>query len=137
MQEQKKIYFCSLTELMNKKKITKFLDEFQDEISVFWMNGTPKAVSTICPHFGGEFDYDSKNEILRCQWHGWKFDLNTCQSLAKADLYEETSLVGKILKTAKEPLGCFPFRGKLQQYDLDIKEDAVSIIYNSEIKKES
>jgi nitrite reductase/ring-hydroxylating ferredoxin subunit len=105
------------------------MEELHDEISVFWMRGKPKAVSTICPHFGGEFDYDCDKEILRCQWHGWKFDLNTGKSLAKADLYEEQSLIGKILKTAKEPLGCFPFKGKLQEYNLIVDNENVSIVY--------
>ncbi|MBI4945436.1 MAG: Rieske 2Fe-2S domain-containing protein [Bacteroidetes bacterium] len=114
--------------MKDKKKVTKFIDELKDEISVFWMQGKPKAVSTVCPHFGGEFDYDSSKDILRCRWHGWKFDLNTCQSLAQWESYEETSLVGKILKNAHEPLGCFPFKGKLQSYDLHINNDRIEII---------
>ena len=130
MAEQKKYKFCSLSELKAEKKVTKFIIELKDEVSVFWMNGKPKAISSICPHFGGEFDYDSKKEQLRCRWHGWKFDLHSCQSLSQWDLYEESSLIGKILKDAKEPLGCFPFKGKLQTYDLAINNDVVEIILN-------
>lgn len=123
--------FCSLTELKSQKKITKFIDELKDEISVFWMSGKPKAVSTVCPHFGGEFDYDPKHERLRCKWHGWKFDLNTCQSLSQWEMYESSSLIGKILKDADEPLGCFPFKGKLHEYELAIINDVVEVVIPS------
>ena len=129
MPENKKYTICSLSELKTRKRVTKFIDEIKDEISVFWMNGKPKAISSICPHFGGEFDYDPARELLRCKWHGWKFNLNTCQSLSQWDMYEESSLIRTILKDAKEPLGCFPFKGKLQLYDLNIQNDVVEIIF--------
>ena len=129
MEEKSTYQFCSLAELKSKKKVTRYIEALRDEVSVFWMNGKPKAISSVCPHFGGEFDYDPGKEMLRCRWHGWKFDLHSCLSLSQWNMYEEGSLVGKILKEANEPLGCFPFKGKLHTYDMNLKGDVVEIIF--------
>ncbi len=63
-------------------------------IAVFNVGGRLFAVSNRCPHAGGElvhgklvglveskepgsYCYSRPNEILRCPWHGWEFDLTT------------------------------------------------------------
>lgn len=66
-------------------------------IAVFNVDGRLFAVANRCPHAGGElihgklaglveatepgcYSYSRKNEILRCPWHGWEFDLATGKS---------------------------------------------------------
>lgn len=66
-------------------------------IGVFNINGEFFALRNRCPHQGGplcegklsglmeaprpgQYKYSRPNEILRCPWHGWEFDLRTGQS---------------------------------------------------------
>lgn len=66
-------------------------------IGVFNINGEYFALRNQCPHQGGplcsgnlsglleserpgEYDYSRINEIIRCPWHGWEFDIRTGQS---------------------------------------------------------
>jgi 3-phenylpropionate/trans-cinnamate dioxygenase ferredoxin subunit len=66
-------------------------------IGVFNINGEFFALRNRCPHQGGalcdgnlsglmqadrpgQYDYSRPNEILRCPWHGWEFDIRTGQS---------------------------------------------------------
>lgn len=63
-------------------------------IGVFNVDGEYLAVRNRCPHQGGplcegvqlgalhsagpgEYEYDRPNEIIRCPWHAWEFDLRT------------------------------------------------------------
>ncbi|MCY3778667.1 MAG: Rieske (2Fe-2S) protein [Chloroflexi bacterium] len=67
-------------------------------IGVFNTGSQIVAVQNICPHAfapvclgklsgttlpskPGEFIWGRENEILRCPWHGWEFDLHTGQCL--------------------------------------------------------
>lgn len=67
-------------------------------IGVYNVKGAYYAVSNYCPHQGAElckgqvcgttldsqvyeFIYGRDQEILRCPWHGWEFDLKTGKSL--------------------------------------------------------
>ncbi len=66
-------------------------------VGVFNVNGEYFAVLNRCPHQGGslcsgrqsgvvtssrpgEYVTSRANEIIRCPWHGWEFDLRTGQS---------------------------------------------------------
>lgn len=67
-------------------------------IGVYNVKGEYYAVHNYCPHQGAElckgpvtgttlesnvyeFIYGREQEILRCPWHGWEFDLKTGKSL--------------------------------------------------------
>lgn len=71
-------------------------------IVIFNIDGRLFAVSNRCPHAGGplvagklvglveaaapgEYCYSRKNEILKCPWHGWEFDLATGKSWCDPD----------------------------------------------------
>ncbi len=54
------------------------------------LNICPHAFAPICrgklsgttlPSQAGEFTWGRDNEILRCPWHGWEFDLHSGQCL--------------------------------------------------------
>jgi 3-phenylpropionate/trans-cinnamate dioxygenase ferredoxin subunit len=66
-------------------------------IGVFNIAGDFYALRNKCPHQGGplcegklsgliqaakpgEYEYSRAQEILRCPWHGWEFDIKTGQS---------------------------------------------------------
>jgi 3-phenylpropionate/trans-cinnamate dioxygenase ferredoxin subunit len=66
-------------------------------IGVFNVAGEFFALRSQCPHQGGplcegklsglmeaprpgQYQYSRRDEILRCPWHGWEFDIKTGQS---------------------------------------------------------
>ncbi|GAB3675621.1 Rieske (2Fe-2S) protein [Salinisphaera aquimarina] len=68
-------------------------------IGIFKVDGELFAVRNLCPHRGaplargtvggtmlptckaGELNYGMENQVLKCPWHGWEFDLKTGQCL--------------------------------------------------------
>lgn len=69
--------FCRRDELERAGFLTRWLDELRDEVTILLIEGTPVAYSSICPHFGGEFEVQMNALELRCRWHGWRFDART------------------------------------------------------------
>lgn len=72
------------------------------EIGIFNVNGEYFAVSNRCPHEGaslckgrivglveaevpGFYHYSRRDELIRCPWHGWEFDLRTGKSWCEPD----------------------------------------------------
>lgn len=64
------------------------------EIGVYCVEGEYYAWRNICPHMGApicqgtitginlpsnvyEYKYGREQQVLRCPWHGWEFDLKT------------------------------------------------------------
>lgn len=63
------------------------------EIGVFNVDGNYHGLRNICPHRSGplclgrlrpnvewdgrEFVYDREDEVLKCPWHNWEFDIKT------------------------------------------------------------
>ena len=92
-----KIFICTLKELKDNQYLIKWIDEWRDELIVFLnKSNNIKIKSSICPHFGGEIVYDSKEENLKCLWHNWRFCADS----------------GKCLS--------YPIRGKLNPYDFEV-----------------
>ena len=124
----KEIFFCRLQELKDKKKITIWNESLKDEISAFHANKEIYVYSSICPHFGGEFEYNEKNLAIRCLWHGWKFNAETGKSITKLENYKKNSFIYKILKKEEKPMGCFPFDGELSKYNFEVKDKILKIV---------
>lgn len=118
--------FCSVTELKKELRVTKWMDELRDEISAFYIDGEILVMSTVCPHFGGEYSYDKKG-TLTCRWHGWKFDVRTGKSLTQLEAYHRNSLIRRVLEGKGIPLGCFPFKGELPRYNFRVQQDTVEV----------
>ena len=126
----KEIFFCHLQALKDKKKITIWNENLKDEISAFYVNEEIYVYSSICPHFGGEFEFNKKKLAIRCLWHGWKFDVTTGKSISDISNYKKNSFIHKILhKNEKKPLGCFPYDGQLTKYDYKTKDGNLYIVY--------
>ncbi len=60
-----------------------------------------KLSGTTLPSQPGEFIWGRENEILRCPWHGWEFDLHTGE--------------------------CLTDRRKLRRFSVILREDAVYV----------
>jgi nitrite reductase/ring-hydroxylating ferredoxin subunit len=73
------------------------------EFGIFKVRGEFFAWRNVCPHFAApvckgaitgtrlpsqvyEYQLGRENEILRCPWHGWEFDLLTGEHLVDPDV---------------------------------------------------
>ena len=102
-------FLCNVEDVSsNKAKIIKINNK---SIGVFKLNdGSIHALLNLCPHRGAalcegpicgtteatdsyNFKYIKDNEIIRCSWHGWEFDIKTGEFL-----------VDKKVKVRKFPL---------------------------------
>lgn len=71
-------------------------------VGIFNINGVFYALRNRCPHQGGplcegrqagflqadkpgEFVYTRRDEMLRCPWHGWEFDITTGRARINPD----------------------------------------------------
>lgn len=94
-------------------------------IGIYNINGEFYAINNYCPHQGAElckgpvsgtnlpsdvyqYNYGRDQEIVRCPWHGWEFDIKTGISLfsdsVRTKTYkvvEEDEKIGIILNTKK------------------------------------
>ncbi|MCP3369568.1 Rieske (2Fe-2S) protein [Bradyrhizobium cajani] len=85
------------------------------EIGIFNLEGEFFAIANRCPHEGaslckgrivglveadepGAYRYSRRNELVRCPWHGWEFDIRTGKSW------------------------CDPRRTKVRSYDLKLEQ---------------
>jgi nitrite reductase/ring-hydroxylating ferredoxin subunit len=73
----KLIPHCSMQDLRQRTCVIKWLYELRDEVAVMLIDGNPIVRSSVCPHFGGEFDFRAAEAMLECKWHGWRFDART------------------------------------------------------------
>jgi 3-phenylpropionate/trans-cinnamate dioxygenase ferredoxin subunit len=77
------------------------------EIGVFNLNGSFYALRNVCPHRNGplcygrlrplvvspgvyQLDHEREDEILKCPWHQWEFDIKTGQALYDPNLRVKT-----------------------------------------------
>ena len=92
----KEVFVAELSELAAGER--RIISAEGKSIGVFNTGSQIVAVLNICPHafapvclgkFGGttlasmpgKFIWGRENEILRCPWHGWEFDLHSGQCL--------------------------------------------------------
>ena len=105
------------------------------EYGIFRVRGKFYAWRNACPHYGapvckgkmtgtrlpsGVYEYrlGRENEILRCPWHGWEFDLITGEHLADP--------ATKLRRGRLEPPeGSCPANGKLDPGNLAEDDDSL------------
>ena len=85
----------------------KIVDVKSRSIGIFNVNGSFHALLNVCPHRGAElcrgpvsgttcptdgheFVYGRENEIVRCAWHGWEFDIKTGEFLVNPKIRART-----------------------------------------------
>jgi nitrite reductase (NADH) small subunit len=76
-------------------------------IGIFNVNGSYHAMLNVCPHRGAslcegpvsgttcptesrDFVYGRANEIVRCAWHGWEFDIRSGEFLVNPRIKART-----------------------------------------------
>lgn len=121
--------FCSVAELQKAGRITRFVDELKDEITALYIDQSYRVMSTICPHLGGDFEYDQRRCTLRCRWHGLKFDAKSGQSMTDMKDYGRDAEMGTVLGSKhREPLGVYPYKIKLPDYAYRIQGDMLELV---------
>ncbi|MEF8906513.1 MAG: Rieske (2Fe-2S) protein [Haloarculaceae archaeon] len=92
------------------------------EVGVFNVDGDLFAIANACPHqlaplcegqltgevtapAVGEYELTRENRVVRCPWHGWKFDLETGESVFNPHLRTGTYDVA-VEPSAGETDGC-------------------------------
>ena len=90
------------------------------EIGIYNVAGEFFAIADRCPHEGaslckgrivglvessapGTYSYSRRNELIRCPWHGWEFDIRTGKSW------------------------CDPHRTKVRSFETNVEEGAVLV----------
>jgi nitrite reductase (NADH) small subunit len=91
-----KHFVAALQDLQLSKSKLVFIGDL--EIGVYYLDGEAYAYLSVCPHRGAkicrglvgggnlpskvyEYEYGMDDQILRCPFHAWEFDLKTGLSL--------------------------------------------------------
>ncbi|TIU84904.1 MAG: Rieske (2Fe-2S) protein, partial [Mesorhizobium sp.] len=100
-----KTYICRADEIQVG---TPFIAKVRSlSIGVFRIGDSFHALLNVCPHRGAplcegpqcgttapvegpEFIYHRENEIVRCAWHGWEFDIQTGAALVNPSVRART-----------------------------------------------
>ena len=54
------------------------LDDTERGVALFNVDGELFALDTTCPHAGGPLGEGTlQGDLVRCPWHGWKFNVRT------------------------------------------------------------
>jgi nitrite reductase/ring-hydroxylating ferredoxin subunit len=114
-----KIFVCRADEIKAGEPVIAHIRN--RSIGVFRVGNDFYALLNVCPHRGAplcegiqcgttapvdsaEFIYHRHNEIIRCAWHGWEFDIKTGQALAdpgvRARTFPVTVEGGNVFVTA-------------------------------------
>ncbi len=114
-----KVFICRADEIKIGAPVIAKIRSFS--VGVFRVGDSFYALLNLCPHRGAplcegvqcgttapvdgpEFIYHRDNEIIRCAWHGWEFDIKTGAALAapgvKARTFPVTVEDGAVYVTA-------------------------------------
>lgn len=92
-----KYYAAKVDELLERGRMNVLVKGL--DIGLFAVDGVPYAWRNLCPHAGApvcmgkrigttlpsevyRYVYGKEQEVVRCPWHGWEFDLRTGKHLA-------------------------------------------------------
>ena len=76
---------ASVDELEPYGQFSKWVDDH--DILVFRKDGEVKALSNICPHFGGPVGYHQmKDGVFTCLWHNYRFEAASGECLTNRHL---------------------------------------------------
>lgn len=65
-------FLATLDELAPHGQLTRWINDH--DILLYKHEGELKAISNICPHFGGPVGYrKAKDGVFTCLWHNWQY----------------------------------------------------------------
>lgn len=118
--DRERVEVCPATEFPPGSRTVVSVDG--REVGVFNVDGDLFAIANACPHqlaplcegqltgevtapAVGEYELTRENRVIRCPWHGWKFDLETGESVFNPHLRAGTYDVA-VEPAAGEADGC-------------------------------
>lgn len=128
---------CNLKELPPGSR--KIINVGRKSIGVFNVKGKLVAVKNSCPHQGAplcegkvdgmtilndkwELEYVREDEILRCPWHAWEFDLYNGKSIFNPSRCHTKSY----LVTVENELN-YVDKEPVETYDVSIEEEVIYV----------
>ena len=103
----KKIFVCSTRDISEQHPYRFHLAR-GEQVVIFQTAEGYFAVENRCPHAGAYLHEGSvQHKVLTCPWHGWRFDLESGQSLTE-------------------------YRARLKTYPLQIVEEKIYLIQKEE-----
>jgi nitrite reductase/ring-hydroxylating ferredoxin subunit len=79
------VFLAKLSELDKYDQLTKWVDDH--DILLYRHKGELKAISNICPHFGGPVGYhQAQKGVFTCLWHNWEFSCSDGKCLTHPGL---------------------------------------------------
>ena len=96
----KKKLVGTVVELKKKKQFSRWINDH--DILVYLHKNKVKAISNICPHFGGPVGYHeikkvNRKEVFTCLWHNLQFDAENgvCTSKENFKLREYNIIIDR------------------------------------------
>lgn len=75
----------SVSDLEPYGQFSRWLDDH--DVLVYRLNGELKALSNICPHFGGPVGFHQMRDgVFTCLWHNYRFAADTGRCLTNSHL---------------------------------------------------
>jgi len=128
----KRYWVCKKEEL--EPGACKLINADGRSIGVFNIKGTLHALRNLCPHQQGplclgkisgtmlpsdvgDFRYGLEDQIIRCPWHGWEFDVTTGKSVFKSDQVK--------LKTYPVTVESTTSKSTVETYKVTIEQQSV------------
>jgi len=115
MSRSRRVEVCPAADLPPGERRIVEVEGLPHSIGVFNVDGEYHALANVCPHHlgplcegtitgemrsagVGDFRPAREGEVLRCPWHGWKFDISTGESV-----FNPHELRTRTYETAVEP----------------------------------
>ncbi len=145
---------CPVEELPPGEKRIVELKDGRLSIGVFNVDGTFHALSNVCPHqlaplcegeitgemvsdSPGEFEWVREGEVIRCPWHGWKFNIADGTSVFNPHEVRTRSFETAVESASDTDAECCERQygtalegtePPVEQFDVEV-EDAVVVVY--------
>jgi nitrite reductase/ring-hydroxylating ferredoxin subunit len=94
----RRVEVCPAADLPPGERVVVEVEGLPHSVGVFNVDGEYHALANVCPHHlaplcegtitgemrsggVGDFRPEREGEVIRCPWHGWKFDIATGESV--------------------------------------------------------
>ena len=82
----KKVKIGNLKDLKKNNQFSRWVEDH--DILIYKFYNKIRAISNICPHFGGPIGYHEirkkgENSVFTCLWHNLQFDVETGQCITQ------------------------------------------------------
>ena len=138
---------CRVDELKPGER--KIITVNNKSIGVFNIDGEFYAIQNVCPHHFaplcegeltgeitsdevGEFNMQRDGEIIRCPWHGWKFDIKSGESVLNPVKLKTITYDVEIERSSRgtDESEEDPEDTNIQTYDVGVEQDMVVVYFN-------